>query len=101
MELRCPLKSPFPGMDPYLEAHWGDVHTRLIVYSGDQFRPQLPTDLANRETCQAAVFARSRRRKDVPRIAKPPKPAKIKLDGSGTAADAVFSVNVISLIPTS
>ena len=32
-------------MDPYLEAHWGDVHTRLIVYSGDQLRPQLPGDL--------------------------------------------------------
>jgi hypothetical protein len=32
-------------MDPYLEAHWGDVHTRLIVYSGDQLRPQMPADL--------------------------------------------------------
>jgi hypothetical protein len=20
------MKSPFPGMDPYLERHWGDVH---------------------------------------------------------------------------
>ncbi|MCY2964752.1 MAG: DUF4058 family protein [Planctomycetota bacterium] len=39
------MKSPFPGMDPYLEAHWGDVHTRLIVYTGDQLRPQLPGDL--------------------------------------------------------
>jgi len=39
------MKSPFPGMDPWLEAHWGDVHTRLIVYSGDQLRPQLPGDL--------------------------------------------------------
>lgn len=39
------MKSPFPGMDPYLEAHWGDVHSRLIVYSGDQLRPQLPGDL--------------------------------------------------------
>ena len=39
------MPSPFPGMDPYLEAHWGDVHTRLIVYSGDQIRPQLPREL--------------------------------------------------------
>ena len=22
------MKSLFPGMDPYLEQHWGDVHTR-------------------------------------------------------------------------
>jgi hypothetical protein len=20
------MKSPFPGMDPYLEQYWGDVH---------------------------------------------------------------------------
>ena len=20
------MPSPFPGMDPFLEAHWGDVH---------------------------------------------------------------------------
>lgn len=25
------MKSPFPGMDPYLEQHWGDVHTSLMV----------------------------------------------------------------------
>ncbi|MEJ7593644.1 MAG: DUF4058 family protein [Planctomycetaceae bacterium] len=25
-------KSPFPGMDPFLEPFWGDVHASLIVY---------------------------------------------------------------------
>src|SRR5258708_236896 len=39
------MKSPFPGMDPYLEAHWGDVHTSLITYARDLLRPQLPGDL--------------------------------------------------------
>ena len=39
------MKSPFPGMDPYLEAHWGDVHTSLMTYARDQLRPQLPGDL--------------------------------------------------------
>lgn len=29
-------KSPFPGMDPYLETHWGDLHSRLVVYMSDQ-----------------------------------------------------------------
>jgi hypothetical protein len=52
---RRPMKSPFPGMDPYLEAHWGDVHTRLIVYSGDQLRPQLPVDLKVRVEERVAV----------------------------------------------
>jgi hypothetical protein len=37
--------SPFPGMDPYLERRWGDVHTRFVVYACDQLRGQVPSDL--------------------------------------------------------
>lgn len=39
------MKSPFPGMDPYLESYWGDVHTSMITYARDQLRPQLPSGL--------------------------------------------------------
>src|SRR5438045_669282 len=39
------MKSPFPGMDPYLESYWGDVHTSVITYARDQLRPQLPSGL--------------------------------------------------------
>jgi len=39
------VNSPFPGMDPYLERHWGDVHTSLIVYSSNQINEQLPDNL--------------------------------------------------------
>jgi hypothetical protein len=35
------MKSPFPGMDPYLEATWRDVHATLVVYIRDQLQPQL------------------------------------------------------------
>ena len=42
------MKSPFPGMDPYLEGHWGDVHTRLMVYASNQINAQLPSDLQAR-----------------------------------------------------
>lgn len=41
-------RSPFPGLDPYLEAHWGDVHHRLIQYSGDLLQDSLPDDLLAR-----------------------------------------------------
>jgi hypothetical protein len=41
-------KSPFPGMDPYLERHWEDVHTRLIGYIADAIQPQLSDDLIAR-----------------------------------------------------
>ncbi len=42
------IKSPFPGMDPYLEQHWRDVHARLITYTADALQSQLPTGLRAR-----------------------------------------------------
>lgn len=42
------MKSPFPGMDPYLERHWLDVHTRLVLYACDQLQGGLPADLLAR-----------------------------------------------------
>ncbi len=39
------LKSPFPGMDPYLESLWPEVHASLIVYARNQLNSQLPDDL--------------------------------------------------------
>ncbi|MBI2805399.1 MAG: DUF4058 family protein [Planctomycetes bacterium] len=42
------MKSPFPGMDPYLEQHWLDVHSRLIIYACDQLQGTLPSDLVAR-----------------------------------------------------
>jgi hypothetical protein len=38
-------KSPFPGMDPFLQTHWSGVHTRLMTYAADALQPQLPPDL--------------------------------------------------------
>lgn len=38
-------KSPFPGMDPYLESLWPEVLARLIVYAANQINSQLPEDL--------------------------------------------------------
>ena len=40
--------SPFPGMDPYLEQFWRDVHHRLVTYACDQIQPQLPPELRAR-----------------------------------------------------
>ena len=28
------MPSPFPGMDPYLEAHWRDVHATVLHLLG-------------------------------------------------------------------
>jgi hypothetical protein len=51
------VKSPFPGMDPYLEAHWRDVHQRLVIYSCDILQPALPRDL--RARVEERVFVES------------------------------------------
>ncbi|HEX5444578.1 MAG TPA: DUF4058 family protein [Pirellulales bacterium] len=42
------IKSPFPGMDPYLESRWRDVHQRLVLYSCDFLQPRLPSGLLAR-----------------------------------------------------
>ncbi|MEX0702579.1 MAG: DUF4058 family protein [Planctomycetales bacterium] len=42
------MRSPFPGMDPWLEFHWRDVHSRLVVYAGDQIQAKLPKQLIAR-----------------------------------------------------
>ncbi len=49
-------KNPFPGMNPWLEEHWGDVHTSLTTYARDQLQPRLPPGLRARieEECMSA-----------------------------------------------
>ena len=47
------IASPFPGMDPYLEAPaiWHSLHTRLITIWADPLTAQMaPTYIANLET---------------------------------------------------
>jgi hypothetical protein len=44
------VRSPFPGMDPYLEhdAYWRSFHRTLMIYISDAIQPQLPSDLVAR-----------------------------------------------------
>ena len=51
------MTSPFPGMDPYLEQHWGDVHHRFITYACDQLQRVLPGEL--RARVEERVFVES------------------------------------------
>jgi hypothetical protein len=39
------MNSPFPGMDPFLEAHWRDVHASLVIYIRDALQAALPGSL--------------------------------------------------------
>jgi hypothetical protein len=42
------MPSPFPGMDPYLEAHWRDIHAGLVIYARDALQGVLPAALRAR-----------------------------------------------------
>jgi hypothetical protein len=42
------MNSPFPGMDPYLERYWGDVHHAFVTYVRDWIQSRLPGDLRAR-----------------------------------------------------
>lgn len=42
------MKSPFPGMDPYLEKHWRDVHSRLVHNAANAIQRQLTGGLRAR-----------------------------------------------------
>ena len=42
------MKSPFPGMDPFLEEHWRDIHHRFLTYACDDLQEHLPRDLRAR-----------------------------------------------------
>jgi hypothetical protein len=50
-------QNPFPGMNPWLEWHWGDVHASLTTYARDQLQPQLPAGLRARVEEYVAVEA--------------------------------------------
>ena len=42
------MRSPFPGMDPYLERYWDDVHNRLCTHVSGSLQPNLPKGLKAR-----------------------------------------------------
>jgi Protein of unknown function (DUF4058) len=63
------MKSPFPGMDPYLERKWSDVHQRLTVYACDALQETLPGDLIARTEERVYVEREESSRPIVPDIA--------------------------------
>ena len=49
------MKNPFPGMNPYLQSHWGDFHATMMVYMRDELNRLLPGDLEARVEESLAV----------------------------------------------
>ena len=49
------MPSPFPGMDPYLEANWRDVHSSLVIGTRDALNTTLPDDMIARVEERVAI----------------------------------------------
>src|SRR6266566_8450678 len=85
------MRSPFPGMDPYLERYWEGVHAKLIGYIADDLAPQLADDLAarveERVYSDAGGYPLSVRRPDV-RVVEEPLAREVRESAaSGVAID--------------
>ena len=59
------MKSPFPGMDPYLERPWRGFHTRLLTYISDAINPHLPKGLGSRIETRVYVESYAGRERDI------------------------------------
>jgi hypothetical protein len=49
------MKNPFPGMNPWLEESWRDLHAHLLVYACDLLNAELPPGLQARVDERLAI----------------------------------------------
>lgn len=96
------MPSPFPGMDPYLEDYWADVHTSVCTDARNQLAPQLPEDLYARLEEYLAVEsgieeARGKRVPDV-KVAERAGNGSSAAQGKGGVAVAVAEPIEIPLV---
>jgi hypothetical protein len=78
------MPSPFPGMDPYLEPHWLDVHAKIVTYAADSLNSMLPQDLIASTEERVAVEGNEEDHVFAPdvRIFEPPADWRVLPEGS-------------------
>ncbi len=83
------MQSPFPGMDPDLERHWGDVHQALVTYIRDQLQVSLPDDLRARMQERVYIETPDWRHEHDPDVRVIERPRQPPAPGGTAAAAAV------------
>jgi hypothetical protein len=91
------MPSPFPGMDPYLEQHWGDVHSSLVIYARNQLQKVLPKDLRARVEERVVIAGLGRPRSVYPDMPVIETQRKSRSPAKGAARVAVAEPVVIEL----
>jgi hypothetical protein len=84
------MKSPFPGMDPYLEPHWPGLHTHLVSLATADLNRALPQDLVARAEERLSVETAE----DVARVVSPNvtvyQPGLADVGGGGLSISAPY-----------
>jgi uncharacterized protein DUF4058 len=92
------MDNPFPGMNPYLERRWGDVHTALAVYLRDSLNEQLPGDLeAHVEESLSVEFREGRPRTIYPDVGVIERPPELNWGPESDSSVAVAEPCVVSI----
>ncbi len=92
------MPSPFPGMDPYMELHWRDVHAALVATTRAVLNGQLPTGLVARVEERVTIDAlEGPVRAYVPDVQVVEDRSDEKARGTTTAAVAVASPVVLQV----
>ena len=55
------MKNAFPGMNPWLEAYWRDIHAKFLVYACDCLNAELPAGFVARVDKRLAIDANEER----------------------------------------
>jgi hypothetical protein len=84
-------RSAFPGMDPYLESYWSDVHPRMTTYASDQLQRYLPQGLVAR--IEQYVVLEDETNPDTDHVSYRPDMAAFDEGGSGTATATVADMS--------
>lgn len=94
------MNSPFPGMDPYLEQHWLDIHHSLVTYARDQIQVSLPRDLLARveeRVCVEADDGPTRNIHPDVRVVEHPAPLNARESGGVAVVEEVEAPALIEL----
>ena len=91
-------RSPFPGMDPWLETFWDSVHNRLVTAMCDQIGVRLPAGLVADVEVSVYVLdagdARGRPKPDVSVVRSPPSPAGALAGAASAVATQPYLVTI-------
>lgn len=86
-------KSPFPGMDPFLESKWRDVHLSLIAFSRGQLNRQLRPPLrATAEERVIVEFDEEEGQERYPDIYVVEQPSRTQAEATAPAVQSVVEV---------